>query len=160
MSSSSVQSYYYSFFLKTRGTLCFGMRDVFLNLRKKISTSVISLFCTSRFQDFSLTGNKWKHFIRLALVLRKKKAVVIIRQCDLSRWIFLQQKCPLTTRNCARHKNKITELSSSFYCFLLSLSLSLTIAFQSPEDEEMYLFPSALFFSPRCEASLEHAGLY
>lgn len=115
------------------------------------------------YKPFSGFQSDWKQvetFHPTCTCFKKKKAVVIIRQCDLSRWIFLQQKCPLTTRNCARHKNKITELSSSFYCFLLSLSLSLTIAFQSPEDEEMYLFPSALFFSPRCEASLEHAGLY
>lgn len=53
-------------------------------------------------QDFS---HDWKHFTRLALVLRKKKNV-FLRRYDLSRWIFLQQQCPLTTRNGARHKNK------------------------------------------------------
>lgn len=67
----------------------------------------------SGFQSLDMTGNKWKHFTQLALVLRKRN-FAIIRQYDLSRWIFLQQKCPLTTRNGARHKNKRTELSSSF----------------------------------------------
>lgn len=70
--------------------------------------------------------------------------------------------CQLATRNDARRKIKRTVVIFFFFpnCFLLSLSQSWAIAFQSPEKEETYLSSPALLLFSRCEASLEHAGLY
>lgn len=87
--------------------------------------------------------------------------IIIIRRSDLSRWICLPQTAswPQETTQGVKIKDNSSNL---FFpnCFLLSLSQSWAIAFQSPEKEETYLSSPALLLFPRCEASLEHAGLY
>lgn len=85
--------------------------------------------------------------------------IIIIRRSDLSRWICLPQTAnwPQETTQGVKIKTVVIFFPN---CFLLSLSQSWAIAFQSPEKEETYLSSPALLLFPRCEASLEHAGLY
>lgn len=72
---------------------------------------------------------------------------------------MLHQHCPMTTRDGARRENKITEFASSFEQLFLQF-VSGHFASQSPEVEGTRLCPSSRFAIARCEASLEHAGLY
>lgn len=106
-------------FLKSRRRLCFMLSS--FGCMHEASAEV--LFCCTVVGAFS-------HVFGCQTSLEtfhRTRNVVSLRQCDLSRWI-LCSKCPLTTRNGARHENKITEFffltafmkSVSGHCFSVS----------------------------------------